>query len=134
VPFECRKHQLIFPNRSAEKDGHFSKLRWRCLGHQIRYLSVQRPIDDDAESALAWVMLGNEKHGAPEIRIEHTRMSDQQRTNKTSRGWLLFKIAHLKTRNCDMRFRKLGSATMSRRGEAKHVLKMTKEIPMTNAE
>jgi len=88
--------------------------------------AVQRPIDDDAESALAWVMLGNEKDGAPEIRIEHIRMSDQQRTNKTSRGWLIFKIAHFKTRNCDMRFRKLGSAIMSRRGEAKHVLKMTK--------
>src|SRR4029077_14180636 len=113
VPFECRKHQLIFPNSSAEKDAHLSQACCRGFGHQIRYLSVQRPIDDDAKSALAWVMLGNEKHSAPGIRVEHIRMSDQQRTSKTARGWLIFNITHVKTRNCDTRFCKLGSATMS---------------------
>src|SRR4029450_8364900 len=107
VPFERRKHQLIFPNRPAEKDWHLSKALWRCFGHQIRYLSVQRPIDDDAESALAWVMLGNEQHRAPEIRIEHIWMSDQQRTSEAAQGWLIFKITHVKTRNCDTRLRKL---------------------------
>jgi hypothetical protein len=49
-------------------------------------------------------------------------MSDQQRTSKASRGWLIFKLPHVKTRNCDMRFRKLGSARMSRRGETRRVL------------
>jgi hypothetical protein len=78
-------------------------------------------------------MLGNEKHGAPKIRVEHIRMSDQQRTSKAARGWLIVKITHLKTRNCDTRLRKLGSATMSRRGEAKPILKVT-QIPMMNVE
>jgi hypothetical protein len=49
-------------------------------------------------------------------------MSDQQRTSKAARAWLIFKITHVKTRNCDTRFRKLGSATMLWPGEAKSVL------------
>src|SRR5437660_157999 len=78
VPFERCKHQLIFPHRSAEKNGHLSKSpRWR-LGDEIGYLSFEWAIDDDTQSPLAWVMLGNEKHCASEIRIEHIRMSDQQ--------------------------------------------------------
>jgi hypothetical protein len=48
-------------------------------------------------------------------------MSDQQRTSKAARGWLIFKITHVKTRNCDTRFRKLGSATMSRRASKTHL-------------
>src|SRR5205807_3840665 len=83
VPFERCKHQLIFPHRSAEKNGHLSKSpRWR-LGDEIGYLSVEWAIDDDTQSPLAWVMLGNEKHRASEIRIEHIRMSDQQLTSKS---------------------------------------------------
>ena len=78
VPFKRRKHQLIFTNGSTEKNRHLGKVCWRCVGHQIRDLSVKRAIDDDAQCTLAWVVLGNEKHGASEIRIKHIRMSDQQ--------------------------------------------------------
>src|SRR5205823_11995530 len=75
---------------------HFSKSRrWR-LGDEIGYLCVEWAIDDDTQCPLAWVMLGNEKHCASEIRIEHIRMSDQQCTSKAARRLLLIKITHVK--------------------------------------
>jgi hypothetical protein len=41
-------------------------------------------------------MLGNEKHGAAEIWIEHVGMSDQQRTGKAARGRFVIQVTHMK--------------------------------------
>jgi hypothetical protein len=69
---------LIFSDWAAEKHRHLREAcRW-CVGHEIGHLSIERAIDDHTQGTLAWVMLGNEKHGAPEVRIEHIWMSHQQ--------------------------------------------------------
>jgi len=78
VPFERRKHQLIFPHRSAEKNRHAGKTFRRRLAHQIGHLFVERAINDYTQCAVVWVVRGNEKHRAPKIRIEHIGMSDEQ--------------------------------------------------------
>jgi hypothetical protein len=41
-------------------------------------------------------MLGNEKHSAAEIWIEHVGMSNQQRTGKAARGWFVIQVTHMK--------------------------------------
>ena len=78
LPFERRKHQLVFSNRAAEEYGDPGESRRRRVGHQIGHLSVEGAINNHTQGTFVRVMLGNEKHGAPEIRIEHARMSDQQ--------------------------------------------------------
>src|SRR5262249_11773188 len=68
----------------------------RRVGHQIGHLPVKRAIDDYAQGTLAWVVFGNEKHGAPEIWIEHVGMSNQQRTSKTARERAVPQLTHVK--------------------------------------
>ena len=104
-PFKCCKHQLILPNRPAQKNRYIRQaLRWR-LAHKIGHLFVERTIDDYAQSALFGGVRGNKKHRPPKIRIQHVGMSDQQRAGQTPRPFAT-QIAHTKTRMREMSSRK----------------------------
>src|SRR5262249_46143453 len=96
LPFKRRKHQLIFSDRASEEHRHLGETHRRRVGHQIGHLPVKRAIDDYAQGTLAWVVFGNEKHGAPEIWIEHVGMSNQQRTSKTARERSVPQLTHVK--------------------------------------
>jgi hypothetical protein len=89
LPFKRGKHQLTFSNGPAKEHRHIREAcRW-CFRHQIGHLSIERTIDNHPQGTFVRVMLGNEKHGATEIWIEHVGMCDQQRTGKGARGWFV---------------------------------------------
>ena len=96
MPFKRSKHQLIFFDRAAEEHGHLGEARRWCVAHQIGHLPVERAVDDHAQGTLVWLMLRNKKHGAPEIRVQHIRVGNQQRTGETARERLVTKMTHAK--------------------------------------
>src|SRR4029077_8113195 len=61
------------------------------IGHQF----VERAINDYTQSAVVWIVRGNEKHRAPKIRIEHVGMSDEQCSGETPRRFAA-QITHAK--------------------------------------
>ena len=95
LPFERGKHELILSHRSAEKNGNVAESLRRRLVHQIGHLLVERAIQNHAERPVFGVVRGDEKNGAPKIRIEHVRMGDEQRTGQAQRHSVP-QIAHAK--------------------------------------
>jgi hypothetical protein len=87
---------LVFSNWTAQKHRHISEpRRWR-IRHQFGHWPVKRAIDDHAQRTLVRLMLGNKKHRAPKVRVDHIWMSDQQRTGKIARRPFIAQLTHPK--------------------------------------
>src|SRR5580765_159864 len=96
LPFKRRKHQLVFADRTAQKHRYIGESRRRRTRDEFGHWTVKRAIDYHAQRALVRLVLGNKKHGAPKVRIDHIRMSDQQRTGKIARQPFIPQLTHAK--------------------------------------
>src|SRR5438874_10541835 len=77
-PFQRRKHELVFPDWSAQKNRNTRQSFGWCFIYEIRHLFIERAINDDTECAVVWIVRRNEQDRAAKIWIEHIRMSHEQ--------------------------------------------------------
>src|SRR5437763_9518254 len=77
-PFQRRKHELVLPDRPAQKNRNIRQsFGWGFI-YQIPHLFIERALNDNTESAVIWIVRRNEEDCAAKIWIEHIRACEEQ--------------------------------------------------------
>src|SRR5262249_1462990 len=94
LPFKRRQHPLVLSTWTAREPRHIGESHRRRTRNQFGHRPVKRTIDYHTQRAILGLMLGNEKDRTPKVRVDHIRMSDQQRAGKIVRSPFIAQITH----------------------------------------
>src|SRR4029450_2941193 len=74
-PFQRGKHELVFPDRPAQKNRNSRQSFGWCLIYQIPHLLIERAINYNTKGAVIWIVRRNKQKRAAKIWIVTNRVS-----------------------------------------------------------
>ena len=82
MPAKGRQQELVFLYRSTSQHRDPRELAQRFVAQQVTNQFSRRPIENQAEAPFFHAVIRKHNHCVMEIRVHHTRVSDQKTPRK----------------------------------------------------
>ena len=82
LPSEGRKDELVGSNRAADEHGNPAERAEFLIRQNVRHRAARRAVQHDAERAFLGVVGGKEENRFAKVRVQETRVRDQERAGE----------------------------------------------------